>query len=117
MKKAICFFFVMLLHCPVKLLADDVQMYGVDDKDKGKGSRTEIPTPRVQADENTVEITCDSLVANAEVTITDFNGTVMHRSSETLSPANTLLFVTDNPSQPKYYIEIVADEQVFYGYF
>jgi hypothetical protein len=37
MKKAICFFFVMLLHCPVKLLADDVQMYGVDDKDKGKG--------------------------------------------------------------------------------
>ena len=116
--RKICFIlFVMLVSCSANLLADDVQMYGVDNEEKGKGTRTEIPTPYVQADENTVEITCDSLVTNAEVTITDLNGTVMHHSSETLSPANTLLFVTDTPDQPKYYIEIVADEQVFYGYF
>ncbi len=41
----------------------------------------------------------------------------MHRSTETLSPANTLLFVTDTPDRPKYYIEIETDEKVFYGYF
>ena len=84
--RKICFIlFVMLVSCSANLLADDVQMYGVDNEEKGKGTRTEIPTPYVQADENTVEITCDSLVTNAEVTITDLNGTVMHHSSETLS--------------------------------
>ncbi len=99
------------------MLADDVMLQSDDKGASGRGNRTEIPTPRVQADDATVEITCDSLVTNAEVTITDFTGTVMHRSTETLSPANTLLFVTDTPDRPKYYIEIETDEKVFYGYF
>lgn len=97
--------------------ADNVNLYSDDKGASGKGTRTEIPTPRVHADDATVEITCDSLVTNAEVTITDFTGTVMHRSTETLSPANTLLFVTDTPDRPKYYIQIETDEKVFYGYF
>lgn len=106
-----------LIVASLFVFADNVQMYTDNNGQHHTGHRTEIPIPRVQADENTVEITCDSLVSNAEITIIDLNGTVMHHSSETLSPANTLLFVTDTPDQPKYYIEIVADEQVFYGYF
>lgn len=117
MRKTLIFLFTLAFANPLKMFADDVQMYGVDDEEKGKGNRTEIPTPRVQADDATVEITCDSLVTNAEVTITDFTGAVMHRSTETLSPSNTLLFVTDTPDRPKYYIQIETDEKVFYGYF
>lgn len=117
MKKTLFILFSAAALYPFKSFADDVQMYGVDDKDKGKGNRTEIPTPRVQADDNTVEISCDSIVSNAEVTITDFTGAVMHRSTETLSPTNTLLFVNDTPYRTKYYIEIETEGKRFYGYF
>ncbi len=111
------FITLLLSASALFVFADDVQMYTDNIGQHNTGHRTEIPTPRVQADDNTVEITCDSLVSNAEVTITDLNGVIMHQSSESLSPSNTLLFVTDTPDQYKYYIEIVADEQVFYGYF
>ena len=117
MRKTIVSLVCLFLLSSANLIADEVLMQGVDHGETNKGNRTEIPVPNVQADANTVEITCDSLVTNAEITITDLNGTVMHYSSETLSPSNTLLFVTDTPDQYKYYIEIVADEQVFYGYF
>ncbi len=109
--------FLLFSVCSTIMLADDVTLQSDDKGASGRGNRTEIPTPRVHADDATVEITCDSLVTNAEVTITDFTGTVMHRSTETLSPSNTLLFVTDTPDRPKYYIEIETDEKVFYGYF
>lgn len=117
MRKTILSLVCLFMLSSANLKADEVLMQGVDHGETNKGNRIEIPTPRVQADENTVEITCDSLVSNAEVTITDLNGVIMHQSSESLSPSNTLLFVTDTPDQYKYYIEIVADEQVFYGYF
>lgn len=112
------FLTLLLSASTISVFADEVVMQS-DEKGhhSSGGNHTEIPTPRVQADENTVEITCDSLVNHAEVIITDLNGVIMHYSSESLSPSNTLLFVTDTPDQYKYYIEIVADEQVFYGYF
>lgn len=116
MKRLICFI-ALFASATLSSFADEVTLNTDDTGQHNKGHRTEIPTPRVQADDATVEITCDSLVTNAKVTITDFTGTVMHRSTETLSPANTLLFVTDTPDRPKYYIEIETDEKVFYGYF
>lgn len=117
MRKCLSLLISMFFLSSANMIADEVVMQGVDHGETNKGNRTEIPIPRVYADVNTVEITCDSLVTNAEVTITDFSGNIMHRSSETLSPANTILFVTDTPNQPKYRIEIVADDQVFSGFF
>ena len=117
MRKCKLSFLGLLFLSSANLIADEVILQGVDHGETNKGNRTEIPTPRVHADKNTVEITCDSLVTNTEVTITDFSGVILHRSSETLSPSNTLLFVSDTPEHSKYYIEIVTDDQIFFGYF
>lgn len=116
MKNAFLFLLACLLSA-MDIQAQVVQMYDVDEGAKNKGGRTEIPIPTVNYDDNSVDIRCDSLVCGVAVTITDENGGVLHHSQESLSPTSTLLVVPDLPNHAKYYIEIEALDQRFYGYF
>lgn len=60
MRKTIVSLVCLFLLSSANLIADEVLMQGVDHGETNKGNRTEIPVPNVQADENTVEITCDT---------------------------------------------------------
>ena len=113
-KKLLIFAFLLIA---VGTNAQVVQMYDVDEGAKNKGGRTEIPVPKVQYDDNSVEIICDSLVYNVEITITDESGSILHHSNETLSPSSTILLVPDTSTNSKYYIEVESTEQRFYCFF
>ena len=81
------------------------------------GNQDEIPIPQVTYDDNTVSISCDSLLHDVQVVIKDEDGQIMYSGMINLTASVQMLNVPQTLNQRRFSIELFAREADFYGYF
>lgn len=73
--------------------------------------------PIVSSDDDDVTISCDSLINDVTVIIHDQWGNVMHRSTQTISPSETTIYVPNTDDSEKTTIDLYYDRKHLSGYF
>ncbi len=92
-----------------------VQLYGKEPELVGKGHRNEIPT--VTYDDNTINISSEKELSNAQIIITGKLGEVLYYGMTNLNQTQTTIVLPQSEINEKDAIELYCDDKEYYGYF
>lgn len=73
--------------------------------------------PVVNSSGDDVNLRCDTTLNNVDVVIRDQYGNVMHRSTQTISPSETTIYVPNTGDSEKTTIDLYYDRKHLSGYF